>query len=32
VAVDQPSNWAISTAELPSVARIRTHWMRWYSA
>lgn len=30
VAVDQPSNWTISDAELPSVARISTHWMRWY--
>ena len=29
--VAQPSTLAISAAELPSVARSRTHWMRWYS-
>ena len=27
VVVAQPSNWAISLAELPKVARIRTHWI-----
>ena len=31
VATDQPSSCAISAAELPNVARISTHWMRWYS-
>jgi hypothetical protein len=30
VAVDHPSNYAVSAAELPSVARVRTHWIRWY--
>ena len=29
--VDHPSNCAIYAAELPSVARINTHWIRWYS-
>jgi hypothetical protein len=28
---DQPSNRPISAAVLPNVARISTHWIRWYS-